>query len=239
MKLTIALVILSFTAGTADEIAFTSLGDVFTSAMSGNTVILGLAIGLGHMDELIHAGVAVLGYVSGVAIASIWLPERTPIIRMVALEAFLLLCFAIVWVAAGGPSSSAVVYALIVLSAVPMGIQGAIGRTVGISGLLTVVFTSTYTAIVGEVVRCVRTKERPAWSVVSRQRVSALFAYLSGAVICGVIVSRWRMVAPLIPVVAISGLLVCLYFDKLYLGKLAQPVESTRRGSDVRVADRN
>ncbi len=41
----IALALLSFVAGSMDAIAFLTLGDVFTSVMTGNTILLGLRSG--------------------------------------------------------------------------------------------------------------------------------------------------------------------------------------------------
>src|SRR3954451_15728496 len=152
----IALALMSFTAGSMDAIAFLTLGDVFTSAMSGNTILLGLALGAGRISAAWHSLAAFVGYVAGVAGAA--LPLRTPtrgIERTLALETLFLAAFAGLWTACGGPVTSSV-YGLIILSAIAMGLQGAVGRAIRIPGIPTIVITSTWTAIVGT-----RTKTRP------------------------------------------------------------------------------
>src|SRR5215211_435816 len=94
----IGIGLLSFTAGSMDAIAFLALGDVFTSAMTGNTVLLGLAIGQGQVSAALHSLAAFLGYALGVALAV--LPLRRPargIEHTVFLEALVLAGFAGVW----------------------------------------------------------------------------------------------------------------------------------------------
>src|SRR5256714_11362619 len=158
----IALVLLSFTAGSMDAIAFLTLGDVFTSAMSGNTILLGLALGQGRMSAAWHSLAAFVGYVAGVAGAA--LPLRTPtrgIERTLVLETFVLAAFAGLWTACGGPVRSSVVYGFIILSAIAMGLQGAVGRAIRIPGIPTIVITSTLTAIVGTVAERRLARDRP------------------------------------------------------------------------------
>jgi uncharacterized membrane protein YoaK (UPF0700 family) len=90
----IGIGLLSFTAGSMDAIAFLALGDVFTSAMTGNTVLLGLAIGQGQVSAAMHSLTAFLGYAFGVALAV--LPLRRPacgIEQTVVLEALVLAGF--------------------------------------------------------------------------------------------------------------------------------------------------
>src|SRR4051812_41106296 len=90
----VALGLLSFAAGSMDAIAFLALGDVFTSAMSGNTILFGLALGQGRLSAASHSLAAFAGYVIGVAGAA--LPLRTAtrgIERTIALEALFLAAF--------------------------------------------------------------------------------------------------------------------------------------------------
>lgn len=61
---------MSFTSGAMDVIAFMLLGEIFTSAMSGNTALLGVSIGEGKTSSILHAIAAVGGYVAGAALAA-------------------------------------------------------------------------------------------------------------------------------------------------------------------------
>lgn len=73
---TVAL--LSFVAGSMDAIASSKWGEVFTSAMSGNTVLLGIAAAQGNFTGAMRVLAAILGYVVGVALASLPFGRSTP-----------------------------------------------------------------------------------------------------------------------------------------------------------------
>jgi uncharacterized membrane protein YoaK (UPF0700 family) len=150
----IGIGLLSFTAGSMDAIAFLALGDVFTSAMTGNPILLGLAIGQGQVSAALHSLAAFLFYAFGVALAV--LPQRRPaggVEQTVFPEALVLAGFAGVWAVGGGPAGPFEVYLLIVISALGMGLQGAVGRALQIPGIPTIVITSTLTAIIGTLER--------------------------------------------------------------------------------------
>lgn len=61
---------LTFAAGLIDALSFLALGGVFSSFMSGNTVLLGLRIGLGDFPLALNSMVAILGYIAGVALGT-------------------------------------------------------------------------------------------------------------------------------------------------------------------------
>jgi len=203
----IAVALLAFTAGSMDAIAFLTLGEVFTSAMSGNTILFGLALGQGRMSAASHALAAFIGYVIGVAGAG--LPLRTPtrgIEQTLVLEALFLAAFAGLWAARGGPTNPLDVYALITLSAVAMGLQGAVGRKVGIPGIPTIVVTSTLTAIIGAIAERALARARPVLAGPTRQQIGTFVTYLISAVIAGFAVSHWLAVVPFVPL-AVSATL--------------------------------
>lgn len=211
-RTTPALALLSFAAGSMDAIAFLALGGVFTSAMSGNTILLGLAIGQGHFSAALHSFVALLGYLTGVAAGAL---ARAKIERgsgwTLSLEALFLAAFVALWLVAGGPVRLHVVYGLIVLSAVAMGLQGAIGRALGIPGIMTVIFTSTCTAIVSGLVERALAGQRPLFNALTARQLTALAVYLASAVfIGGVIALHWRRVTPFLPLAAVLALLAGL-----------------------------
>ena len=65
--LTIALTLVT---GATDAVAFLRLGNVFTSVMTGNMVLLGLAAGRGELTALEHTGLAVAAFIAGTVIGS-------------------------------------------------------------------------------------------------------------------------------------------------------------------------
>jgi uncharacterized membrane protein YoaK (UPF0700 family) len=192
-----------------DAIAFFALGGVFTSAMSGNTVLLGIGMGQGHFSAALHSFVAILGYVTGVGISSRSLVKLgRGSSRTLGLETLFLAAFVILWIAAGTRADSLVIYGLIGISAIAMGLQGGIGRALGVPGVMTVIFTSTYTALVSEFMERARAGHRPLFAGLAMRQVTSLAAYLGGAVIAGIVASHWMWVAPLLPFAGVLALLV-------------------------------
>lgn len=66
-----------------------------------------------------------------------------------------------------------------------MGLQGAIGRSLDVPGVMTVIFTSTYTAIVGDFIARALNGEKPLLTGLAARQISALAAYLGGAAVAG------------------------------------------------------
>ena len=65
--LTLIAIALTFGSGAADVASFTQLGNVFTSVMTGNIVLLGLAVAQGSPTLASHTVVSIGGYIAGVA----------------------------------------------------------------------------------------------------------------------------------------------------------------------------
>src|SRR5579862_4955852 len=65
--LTVIAIALTFASGAMDVASFTRLGSVFTSVMTGNIVLWGLAAARGSLTLASHTAVAIVGYIVGVA----------------------------------------------------------------------------------------------------------------------------------------------------------------------------
>ena len=176
-----------------DTIAVLALGHVFTSAMSGNTILLGLAIGQGELAATSRALAAFAGYVVGVAAAAVTL--KTPvhgIRRTLGVELLLLAAFAIWWIVRGATADPPDPYGLIILSAIAMGLQGGVGRALRVTGA-TIVITNTLTAIIGSLAERALAHQRPLASTATWQQIAAFLAYLVSAVIAGLAVWAGRL----------------------------------------------
>jgi len=87
-----------------DALAFFNLGEVFPSAMTSNTALLGLALGQGDVIAASRPFIAFAGFLAGAAAASasvdLWL-DKLPVPRAVcwllALEACVLVAFGLAW----------------------------------------------------------------------------------------------------------------------------------------------
>src|SRR5437868_4958163 len=128
----LALTALALGSGVTDVASFLMLGDVFTSAMTGNAALLGIALGQGRILSATHSFSALLGFTLGASAAAAMYLRRRPhrpasvgVIRPLLLtEIFCLGVFAVILTFVGRPAESIALYALILLSAIGMGIQG-------------------------------------------------------------------------------------------------------------------
>jgi uncharacterized membrane protein YoaK (UPF0700 family) len=64
------LVLLTLTTGAVDASCFLHLGNVFSSVITGNLVLLGVAAATRSASLAIHSGVALAGYSAGVLIGA-------------------------------------------------------------------------------------------------------------------------------------------------------------------------
>ena len=66
-KRDLLLSFMAIASSATDVIAFLKLQKVFTSAMTGNTALLGIALGSGDFFAAFNSLIAVMGYLAGVA----------------------------------------------------------------------------------------------------------------------------------------------------------------------------
>jgi uncharacterized membrane protein YoaK (UPF0700 family) len=157
------LLLLTLAAGSVDAISYLGLGHVFTAMMTGNTVLLGLALGQGHVLAALRSILALTGFAVGVTIGALivlrdqdkvdWPPAVT---KALGVEGSLLALFAITWNLTGPEPGEAVVYVSIVMTAVAMGIQSAAVQRLGIPGVMTTYITGTLTSLMVDLARSLR-----------------------------------------------------------------------------------
>src|SRR5260370_24706732 len=151
----IVLALLAIGAGSMDALGFFALGGALPSAMTGNTALLGLALGRGHPAAAAPPFAAGLGFVLGAALAAAMLylglgklPVRRGVAALLAAESFLLAGLLLAWQFTDRAAVGLPLYALILLGAAGMGVQSVAARQDNRPGVTTVVFTSTLTSIV-------------------------------------------------------------------------------------------
>jgi uncharacterized membrane protein YoaK (UPF0700 family) len=113
-----ALVALAVASGTADAISYLGLGHVFVANMTGNTVLLGIALATGKGGDGLRSGLSLAGFCIGVAIGAM-LVRRHSVVAPLALEVVVLAGLLGGWLAAGSH------YVLIPIAACAMGLQSA------------------------------------------------------------------------------------------------------------------
>ena len=214
-----SLALLALASGSSDAISFLTLGKVFTSAMTGNTALLGIAVGQGRIADALMGFSALMGFAIGVATAAA-LSESRSVISLAhglrplfALEAAYLGCFALVWTLAPHPAKGGTVFALIILSAAAMGIQSVAARRINAPGISTIVFTSTLVSIITSITGAVVRRARPLVGFVTRRQIGIFVSYMIGATIAGFMLGHELIWIVFLPLVSLIGAFACCEFD--------------------------
>ena len=201
------LVALTFAAGSVDAVALLRL-DVFTAVMTGNIVLLGLAVGQGAFGNALRSVIALVAYgvgvvvgariVGAVAIESHWSPKVT---RALAIEWVLQAAFLTGWVLTGAKPDGASAAALIAFSGVAMGIQAATARALA-PGMSTTYVTGTLTGLLSEL------SALGAVSGDRRRRASIVVALAVGAVAGALVLTVIPLLAPAIPLAVVGAVVL-------------------------------
>jgi uncharacterized membrane protein YoaK (UPF0700 family) len=200
---------LTLVAGAVDAVSYLGLGRVFTANMTGNLVLLGLAVGQGQVLEALRSVVAFLGFAAGAGLGGRvvgagqggehW-PSKVTVV--LGVEALLLTVFWVAWLFAGPEPSNAVLEVLTALSAAAMGVQSAAGRRLAVAGVSTTYVTGTLVTLMAELAALAR--RQPG----AGRWVGVLVALLVGATLGTILMAQLRWVAPLLPVLVLGGIVV-------------------------------
>jgi uncharacterized membrane protein YoaK (UPF0700 family) len=215
----ILLVVLAFTSGFIDAISFLGLA-VFASVMTGNTVLLGLAIGTANIPLGLGALLALVGYIGGVVLgARIVDPSTVPqeiwpnaVTKAFVVEVLVLSMLAIGGFFAGSEPGNLVLYTLVAFASIAMGIQSAAVNALGVSGISTTYITGTWTSLIGSLARRRRlTNSKSKGKEILKKRLQAevVVVYVLAAIAGGVSELNWSLKAAIIPVIAV-GLVIAV-----------------------------
>jgi uncharacterized membrane protein YoaK (UPF0700 family) len=202
------LLALTFTAGAVDAFSYLGLGRVFTANMTGNIVLMGVAVGQGQAQSTVRSGLALVGFVAGVVLGTalagggrerVW-PSRVTV--ALGVELLLLTLLALGWGVRGGRPGSPAIEALIATSALAMGVQTAATRRLSVSGVATTYVTGTLTSLVAQLT--VLTGSRAEWA----RWTSVLLALLMGAGVEAFGAMRWWPLAPVLPMSVLAAVVI-------------------------------
>ncbi|QXE38515.1 DUF1275 domain-containing protein [Streptomyces sp. GMY02] len=199
------VIALTLTTGSVDAISFLALGGVFTSVMTANMALLGLAVGSQDLSLAAHALMAFGGYVCGaLAGTRIAVARRGPLgygahQTALAVELLVLCGVLVCWMAVSGRPGPGTRIGLLVAAAFAMGCQSAVVRVAGAPNVSTTYLTGTLTGVLAELA----TKRRLRW------RTALLILTLPvGAVLGGYLITDARFFAPALPVAFLTVALV-------------------------------
>jgi uncharacterized membrane protein YoaK (UPF0700 family) len=198
------VIILPLSTGALDAATFLRLGKVFSSVITGNLALLGVAAGRRDGALALYAGLALGGYAVGVVLGtpfartpesdqSIW-PRQVTV--TLAVELAVLLAFSVLWLVSGQHGTANRV-TLLILSGAAMGVQSAATRRLG--EMSTTYLTSTLTGLFsGLALR----RMPDAW----RRSLGVLTTALIGAVLGALAATQspgWVPAAVLVPEITV------------------------------------
>ena len=207
--MTLIAISLTFASGAADVTSFTRLGNVFTSVMTGNIVLWGLAVARGSLTLFSHTAVSIAGYIIGVAAATLVAHRvKTVGIGPAALleahvtwvlrtELTLLAGFGAGWVVSGASPAGWAQFGLLATLAAAMGMQSAAVNDMGLAQVSTTFLTGTLTGLVSSLVS-------PGKKTPYRlRRYGVLAGLAAGATLGGLLVATAPYAVPALPLAAL------------------------------------
>jgi uncharacterized membrane protein YoaK (UPF0700 family) len=191
------LLLYLFTAvtGLIDAVSYIALGHIFTANMTGNIVLLGFALagvpGLSALRSLTAFAAFFVGALIGGSLATRLAPLSSHQWRMTAsaCEALFLLGATLASIVSI-PFDSTRMYAVIVLTALAMGLRNATVRRIALPDLTTTVLTLTITGLAAD--SSFAGGSDPRW----QRRLMSILLIFAGAVV-GALLLRHSLALPL------------------------------------------
>ena len=200
------VVLLTLTTGAVDATSFLALGKVFSSVVTGDLALLGIAVGVGGSALAARAGVALIGYSAGV-MAGAPITARSSrgpgawpvaVTHTLMAETAVLVVFTVVWETVGGHPTGGLQVVLVLMLAGAMGMQSVAVRKLG--QMSSTYLTSTLTGVLAGLA----TGGRPEGF---SRSLGALVAIIAGAAIGAALVENTPVLVPiavLVPITAVT-----------------------------------
>jgi uncharacterized membrane protein YoaK (UPF0700 family) len=213
--LTLIAIALTFASGAADVASFTRLGSVFTSVMTGNIVLWGLAAARRSLSLFSHTALSIVGYIAGVA-GGTWVAHGAKdggdengagllprhVLWVLRAELTLLAGFTVGWEVSGASPAGWAQFALLATLAAAMGMQSSAVKDMGLTEVSTTYLTGTLTGLVTSLAS--PGQDTPhGW-----RRFGVLIGLVTGAILCGLFIATAADVAPILPLAALIVTLV-------------------------------
>ncbi len=216
--LTLIAIALTFASGAMDVASFTRLGEVFTSVMTGNIVLGGLAVAQRSLSLASHTAVSIVGYIAGVA-SGTWIAHGFKAAKpaddegqasvlpahvnwALFAELVLLAGLTVGWEITGASPTGWAQFCLLAVAAAAMGTQASAVSEMGLTNVSTTFLTGTLTALVSSLVR--PGEDTPH----GLRRFGVLIGLAAGAGLCGLLVATAAAGVPALPLAAVITTLV-------------------------------
>jgi uncharacterized membrane protein YoaK (UPF0700 family) len=213
-------VALTFSSGAMDVASFTRLGEVFTSVMTGNIVLGGLAVAQRSLSLASHTAVSIAGYIAGVA-GGTWVVHRfraaggepgddegrasvlpAHVNWALFAELVLLAGLTVGWEITGARPAGWAQFCLLAVAAAAMGVQASAVSEMGLTNVSTTFLTGTLTGLVSSLVS--PGQDTPH----GLRRFGVLIGLAAGAGLCGLLLATAADLVPALPLAALITTLV-------------------------------
>ncbi len=218
----VRLLILAASAGSADGWSYFGLGHAFVANMTGNTVLLGIAVFQNHGD-LLHPAISLACYAAGAVLGTLLIGKVQPgtlwpkaISWTLMLEALLLLAAEAGWIAVHLHIGHSLNLDLLLAAvALAIGMQSGAMVQLKIPGIVTTYITGTWTTMLSGLVGLARHEEQqtPGKEAQFEKRLAmqaaVLCVYFLSAVLTGWLFRHLPLAVGVLP--GLSVLLVALH----------------------------
>src|SRR3954447_18680503 len=203
------VVTLAVVSGATDAIGLLALGGAFTSVMTGNMVLLGVAASSADGTLAASSGFAILAFCAGAALGArlagsaqkgdrVW---PRPVTVALAVEFLFVAAYATGWWVTGGEPTPRLALAMLLSTAVALGIQISTVQRFGVSGMSTTYLTGTLTTVVMRLASGRGVRE--VW-----HSIEILVGLIVGAAAGALLVLQLPMIAPVLQLVALGAVVV-------------------------------
>lgn len=238
------VLLLAVVGAGVDAVMLVAFG-VLTAAQTGNTILLGVALGQGRWAAGLAAGTSVIGFVVGGGVGQLIIDgSRTGsgsprIARALIVELLLLTLVLVGWWIVGptpGPEGQEV---LVALAAIAMGIQSSVTLRLH-AGPTTTYVTGTLTTFTTGMIRWLRSPRdvtrRPAGQPEQPWMYGVTWgAYLAGAVVAALLSLQSPVAALLLPIGVLALAMLAAYLNRsASRANAAMSAEASRSASPGR-----
>lgn len=203
------LMVLTFVTGLVDAVGFLGLDRVFVGNMTGNIVILGMAVAGADDLPVLGPAIAVGTFTVGALVAGILLRQRRKewsgtVTLLLATGGLLLASLGVAYLVPTWENSHTLGLVASSLTAAVMGVQAAVARSLAVTDMTTVVVTSTLTSLASESL-----VDGGVFRGVWNRRFAAILAIFSGA-LAGALLLTTGLAVPLLTAAGLTLVVVAL-----------------------------
>lgn len=209
--------VLAWAAGSVDAWSYFGAGHVFTANMTGNTVLLGVALAGSEHDRIARPAIAIGCYAIGVIAAGLIAGEATPrslwpkrISHVLACETLLLAATCWLWMRLYPAPGMGMQRTMIGIAAAALGMQSGAMQRLGIPGIVTTYITGTWTTLMNNIARLVlkkppvrAPKAKVQWEERMFMQAGVFVLYCLGAAVTGSVLRFLPSAAPVIPAASV------------------------------------